>query len=66
MNANELRKKAIDLGVQPGKKRKHEIILEIQIAEGNTPCYGTNDGTCRHGDCCWLVDCADQFKRLKR
>ena len=66
MNANELKKKAIGLGIQPGKMRKHEIILAIQIAEGNTPCYGTNDGSCRYGDCCWLENCAEQFKRLKR
>jgi hypothetical protein len=66
MNMTELKKKAIGMGIQPGKKRRHEIILEIQIAEGNAPCYGTNDGTCRHEDCCWLDDCAEQRERLKR
>jgi hypothetical protein len=66
MNASDIRKKAVGLGIHPGKKRKHEIILAIQIAEGNTPCYGTNDGTCRHGDCCWIDDCAEQFRRLQR
>jgi len=60
MNANEMKKMAASLGIEPGKKPRREIILEIQRAEGNTPCYGRNDGSCLYQDCCWLDDCSAQ------
>lgn len=63
MNANELKKRAMALGIQPGKKPRREIILEIQRAEGNTPCFGANDGSCRYADCCWFDDCEVQRRK---
>jgi hypothetical protein len=57
MNMSEVRRRAIDVGIQPGRKPKEEIILEVQRAEGNTPCFNTSDGSCPHTDCCWLDDC---------
>ena len=57
MNVNEVRKKAIAAGIHPEKKPKGALIREIQLAEGNTPCFDSNDGGCPHVDCCWMGDC---------
>ena len=57
MNVSEVRTRAIAVGIQPGKMRKEGLILEIQHAEGNTPCFKTRDGSCPHIDCCWRDDC---------
>jgi len=53
----EIRQKARELGITPGKIKKTELIHAIQIAEGCTPCYGTSNGQCRYTDCCFMADC---------
>ncbi len=53
----EVRKKAKDLGVTPGKMKKTELIHAIQIAEGCTPCFGKSNGQCERADCCFMQDC---------
>ncbi|MDD5306706.1 MAG: SAP domain-containing protein [Deltaproteobacteria bacterium] len=63
MNWNDTKKKAIAIGVQPGKMKKAELIRAIQTAEGNTPCYGTNRGDCPYTDCCWFEDCAAEYRK---
>ena len=40
----EIREKAVAMGITPGKMKKEELILTIQIAEGNTPCFGMSNG----------------------
>lgn len=58
MKVLDIKKKAKDVGVNPGKMDKAEIIKAIQIAEGNFDCFGTaNDGNCDQVDCCWRDDC---------
>ena len=59
MRMNEVKRRAIELGVLPGKKQKDELILEIQRVEGNTACFHTSDGICAHTACCWMDDCQD-------
>jgi len=61
MNVNEIKARAEALGVKTAKLRKVELILSIQRAEGNTPCYGRNDGGCEYRDCCWYDDCASEY-----
>lgn len=53
----EVRKKAKDLGITPGKMKKTELIHAIQIAEGFTPCFGKSGGQCEYTDCCFMQDC---------
>jgi len=53
----ELRKKAQNIGIIPGKMKKAEIIHAIQQAEGYTPCFGTSNGQCSQTDCCFIQDC---------
>ena len=53
----ELKARASDLGITPGKLNKAELIQEIQKAEGFTPCYGTADGQCENTECCFVSDC---------
>jgi hypothetical protein len=65
MTWNDIKKKAAALGVQPGKMKKPELILAIQVAEGNTPCFGTNVSDCPYADCCWWDDCAAERAKAK-
>ncbi|MCK4291597.1 MAG: SAP domain-containing protein [Planctomycetes bacterium] len=57
MNMPEIKAKARDLGITPGKMKKTELIRSIQSAEGCTPCYGTSNGQCPYTDCCFIKDC---------
>ena len=57
MKMTEVREKARDLGLTPGRAKKAELIHSIQLAEGNTPCFGRSDGHCQHGDCCFMPEC---------
>lgn len=36
---------------------KGEVIHAIQLAEGNSPCFGTANGTCDQRQCAWRDDC---------
>lgn len=57
MNMPEIKAKARDLGITPGKMKKTELIRSIQSAEGCTRCYGTSNGQCPYTDCCFIKDC---------
>ena len=57
MNMTEIKAKAKDLGINSGKMKKIELVRAIQLAEGNNPCYGTNDGSCPWTECCFMADC---------
>ena len=53
----ELRQKAKDLDVKnTGKLRKEELIHAIQLAEGNTDCFGRIPD-CRELECLFRPDC---------
>ncbi|MFC1751952.1 Rho termination factor N-terminal domain-containing protein [Thermoproteota archaeon] len=61
MKINEIRQKAKQMGLTRfARLKKHEIILKIQDAEGNTQCYGSNNGSCPYLDCCWIGDCGNE------
>ena len=57
MSMPEIRAKAKDLGIQPGKMKRAELIHAIQTAERNTPCYGKSNGQCPYTNCCFVRDC---------
>jgi hypothetical protein len=59
MTMAEIREKAAVLGLTGiGKLRKVELIQQIQLAEGNNPCYGAEwRHRCAEMFCCWRSDC---------
>ena len=57
MNMPEIRHKAQQLGLRPGRMNKTVLIRAIQAQEGNTPCFGTAMGHCEQMNCCWRQDC---------
>jgi len=65
MNMQEVAEKAKKVGVKPGKKRKADLIKEIQTAEGNYPCYGSAIDYCDQELCCWRVDCLADMRGKK-
>jgi hypothetical protein len=63
MKLQEIRKIAKTWGVDAsvGRTRKQDIIRDIQVAEGYSPCFGTRD-TCDDNDCLWQKDCIKKTK----
>lgn len=57
MRMTEVRKRAKDLGLEPGSLRKADLIRAIQRAEGHFDCFGTATGFCDQQDCAWRKDC---------
>lgn len=56
MEMQEIRRIAANWGVDRRVGRfKKDIIRDIQIKEGNSPCFGTKE-TCEN-DCLWKADC---------
>lgn len=57
MTVRDIREKAKELKVKGyGKLSKEQLIWAVQLAEGNTDCYGKIQG-CGLRDCCWWEDC---------
>jgi hypothetical protein len=57
MTLRELQKLAKQLGLNPGKIRKVELIKAIQRAEGNFDCFGTAKDYCDQPNCLFREDC---------
>jgi len=57
MKMSEIKNKAKNLGINPGKMKKDELIHAIQRAEGYTACFGRSEGYCPNTDCCFMQDC---------
>ena len=56
MKMQEIRKIAVYWGVDTKIGRfKKDIIRDIQVKEGNSPCFGTKE-ICGN-DCLWKADC---------
>jgi len=59
MKLQDIRQIARMRGVDAsGGRTKQDIIRDIQIAEGYSPCFGTKD-TCDENDCLWKKDCTN-------
>jgi hypothetical protein len=57
MKMTDVQTKAKSLGIKPKKLKKADLIRKIQVEEGNSPCFQTNEPSCNQGDCCWRKDC---------
>lgn len=58
MNMTEVKAIAKDWGIQPGRKKKEELIHAIQLAEGNPQCFNTSfSNQCGQYECLWRSDC---------
>ena len=57
MKMKEVREKAAELGIKPGKFKKVDLIRTIQGNEGNSPCFQTGLDSCDQFGCCWRSDC---------
>ncbi len=54
----QVRAKAKVMGLVPSKKKKADLIREIQQAEGNAVCYATGQSAvCGQDSCAWRDDC---------
>lgn len=58
MKLDDVKKIAAEKGIKAGKLRKAELIQQIQLAEGNDPCYATGKADeCGQEQCLWREDC---------
>ena len=57
MTIYEIRVIAKDIGIDPKRMNKTELIRSIQINEGYLPCFKTAGTFCDQTDCCWKSDC---------
>ena len=62
MKIGEVKKRALEIGIDPGTMKKPDLIRAIQEAEGNPPSFGNNDGSCPYSACCWRDDCIKEYK----
>ena len=57
MTIYDIRVIATDMGIEPKKMNKVDLIRSIQIKEGNEPCFKTARTSCDQTDCLWRSDC---------
>jgi hypothetical protein len=57
MKVAEIKSRAKDLGIKPGKMKKGELIRTIQSSEGNIACFESGNTACDQFDCLWRADC---------
>jgi hypothetical protein len=57
MKMTDVKRKAKELGVKPGKMRKADLIRSIQAKEGKSSCFQTGLDSCDQTNCCWRTDC---------
>jgi hypothetical protein len=57
MTLEQIKEKAADLGILPGRMGKTDLIRAIQKAEGATGCFATGSEDCPYVDCCFREDC---------
>lgn len=58
MKLDEIKELAKQHGIKPAKLRKAELIQQIQMKEGNAPCFDTGQAdNCGQDNCCWREDC---------
>jgi hypothetical protein len=49
--------KAQYLGIDTEGRSNIDVIHDIQLAEGNDPCFGSCKGQCESCDCCFYDAC---------
>ena len=53
----DIRVIAKNMGIDPKKLNKTDLIRSIQLKEGKTPCFKTADTYCDQAGCLWRSDC---------
>ena len=65
MRVDDIRIKARDLGLNPGRMGKVDLVRLVQRQEGNFDCFATAvSGICDQTDCLWRDDCFAAAKKL--
>ncbi len=57
MKTSDIKIKARASGIEIGSKSKTDLVREIQLSEGNFPCFQTAHDYCDQTNCCWRGDC---------
>ncbi len=58
MKVQDIRLKAMEMGIKPHRMKKTQLIRVIQKAERNIICYGTERvENCGEYNCLWRRDC---------
>lgn len=58
MKVEEIREKAKQIGIKPGKMKKADLIKAIQRSEGNIECFNSGAApTCGQESCLWRDEC---------
>lgn len=58
MNAQDVKKIAVERGIKTCKMKKGDIIRAIQTKEGNPACFDTGAAaSCGEAECLWKEDC---------
>lgn len=58
MKLSEIKEIAKQHHLKPGRANKGELIRAIQQAEGNSPCFDSNNtNECGQSRCLWREDC---------
>lgn len=57
MNTKQIQEMASDRGIKIGRKKKVDLIREIQRAEGNFECFGTAGDYCDQFTCLFRDMC---------
>jgi hypothetical protein len=60
MKTRDIRKRAMEKGINTNSDNKVELVRAIQAAEGNPQCFQTGRATCDQTECCWMEDCVPQ------
>ena len=66
MHMTDVKKRAEELGLKPGRMGKADLIHAIQNHEGNSPCFQTGRDVCDQFNCCWRGDCLPERKTGKQ
>jgi hypothetical protein len=53
----DIKKKAKEMGIASAKMKKDDLILAIQKAEGNFPCFKSANSKCDQWTCLWRDEC---------
>ena len=58
MKIDEIKGLAMQHYIKTNKKKKGDLIREIQLSEGNVDCFDSNrSGECGQERCIWRDDC---------
>jgi hypothetical protein len=66
MKMDGVRLRARKMGIKVSRRKKKDIIRDIQVREGNSPCYlDTSIVLCDQFGCCWRDDCRSQAETVE-